>query len=110
MQRCFKHPQQVCPGVARIFRAQRPRDFRLDPLEVPVAEFMPEEVINLVGRFVESVIRKSSLNFSSNCRQAGKIQRFASSRVWPVGKDPNPLSESTPTSEATRLRASSSSL
>ena len=72
VQRRFKNARQVDPRGRNLLAFRRAGDFRLDPFHVPIAELVPEEVIDLERRLVEAVIRQSLFHFAGHGREAGE--------------------------------------
>jgi hypothetical protein len=54
MQRRFEHPREVDPSGRGLIAGGFTRNLRLDPLDVPIAELVPEEVIDLERGLVKA--------------------------------------------------------
>ena len=67
-QRRFHRGENIAPRGYRgvLVRAGQ---LRLDPLDIPIAEIAPEEVINDVRRFVEAKFFERFVNFGRDVRE-----------------------------------------
>ena len=82
VERGFKNSRQVDPGRRNFRAVVAARNFRLDPFQIPVANVVPEKMIDLVSRFVEAIIGEGFLHFPAHSLQTrenpavGQRQRF----------------------------------
>ena len=70
-QCCFEETDKVHAGNARFVRifGEQPR---LHQFQIPVAELAPEEIVNSVRRFVETVGLQLGGDFFGNSGEAGE--------------------------------------
>src|SRR5436309_3559266 len=66
-------------------RCRSRRDGRLHPFQVPITDLVPEEVVNRMGRFVETVASESFVDLLRDGQQARKNPAVGQPEVFRAG-------------------------
>src|SRR5207245_5128386 len=70
-ERSLEQRHQVLASDGSIFRTLWGKPW-LDQLDIPIAEFTPEEIVDGIHCFVETISRQRFVHIFGNCVEAGK--------------------------------------
>ena len=85
MERGVKDSGEVDPCRRDLGRRRNRRDGRLHPFQVPITDLVPEEVVNRMGRFVETVASESFVDLLRDGQQARKNPAVGQPEVFRAG-------------------------